>query len=259
MPRSRILRNAFFALLFITCFAGTSWWLYVSYTFVPFEPLTFDNKKGLVATETEYDFYKNLPRVLDYYHIVYKFDGLNHPLIPLNIARDKELVWNLTTKAQDIIWLYDHINEEHPSYPCQGDDREYRGYVFGKENAYHIGGDSTVDIDLTCEDIKLAEQILKTQIAAAGGMSNWHIRFELPEYYRQYFGYRNAKGEVVVYINCLLNSQNPLSGIRDHLRRVEDGGSAYWQVTVNLSRRTIENLSVNGVAVFYRPVLSRYA
>lgn len=246
MPLTRKLKIAIITSLSAISIAGISWWLYLTYTFVQFAPLMFDKQKGFVSTETVNDFYKNLRFVLKYRHIKHKLDILNHPLIQLKVAKDKELICDLTEKAQDIVWLYYRMNEKHPSFPCQGEG--YQGLVFRKEKSYHMGGDSAVAIDLTCEDIALAEQILKTKADQAGGISKWHPEIKLPLYYRQYFGYRNASGETIIYVNLVLKKVVSLSGLLDQLHHIYDGGSAYWQTTINLTRKTIDSITVNGSA-----------
>ncbi|PWV51551.1 hypothetical protein [Chitinophaga sp. S165] len=246
MAGKRNLKIAFITLLITLCIVGASWWVYLSFTFVSFEPLALNDKKELVVAKVPDDFYKNLLVVLDGYHIEHKPDVGGQLKLPLKVANDKQLIRELTEKAQDIMWLYNHTKERGPSFPCKGEG--YEGFVLKRGRPDFIGGDSAIDVDLTCGEVALAEQILHTRVDAAGGLKAWHIRYEFPDYYRQYIGYRNAKGEVVVYISLLLRRGNTISQLRRHLVLVEDGGSAYWQVEVNLNTKAIGQLSVNGSA-----------
>lgn len=246
MSGNKKLKVAFTTLISILCIAGVSWWIYISFTFVPFEPLAFNDRKEPVVVEVPGDFYKNLRVVLDGYHILHKLDILNHTLIPLKVARDKELLGELTEKAQDIVWLYNHTKDKYSSLLCIGEG--YEGFALKKGRPYFIGGDSVVDIDINCAEVALAERVLRSQIEAAGGLKAWGIKYELPDYYRQYLGYRDASGEVVVYIYFSHKRVTTISQIRDHLHLVEDGGSMYWKVEVNINRKTVSHLVVNGVA-----------
>lgn len=54
----------------------------------------------------------------------------------------------------------------------------------------------------------------------------------------------DANGETVVWINAYCDSAPPHRGIRF----VHDGGDCYWQVKVNLTRKKIYDLSINGEA-----------
>lgn len=217
------VRKSIIILLSVIFVAATSWYLYITYTLVVFEPLELNDKRELVPAETDYDFYKNLPVVLDDEHVKYELDILDHPWVSLKVARNKELILNLTEKAQDVVWLYNHKrNEKHPSFPCKGEG--YSGFVFEKEYSDHWWGKGTVNIDLTCEDIALAEQILKTNIKAAGGIDKWHIDFELSKYYRQYFGYRKASGDVCVHIEFTRKPAN-MSQFQDDIQ-----GKSYYPI-----------------------------
>jgi len=241
---TRILKPIL-VILTVIILGSTAWWLYITYTFVEFHPLKFETDIGLVPARTNYDFYKNLRVVLDVSNIKYKLDVLDHPWIQLKVARDKELVWNLTTKAEDIVWLYNHKKKEkHPSFPCGGD--EYSGFVFEKEFT-GWWGKGPGNIDLTCNDVALAEQILNDGIVAAGGIDKWHIDYKLREYYRQYLGYRNTNGDSCVHIELTVKPVN-LSKLQDELNGIKDGGSAFWRIDINLSEKKVINYSVNGGA-----------
>jgi hypothetical protein len=247
MSSSKKLRIALIALFSFICLAGVSLWIYLTYTFVVFAPLEFNDKKELVPAETDNEFYKNLRVVLAYEHVKYQLDGMDHAWIPLKVAIDRELIRSLTEKAMDVVWLYEHKKEKHPSFPCKGDG--YGGFVFEKEfsSDEHWGGDSGVNIDLTCTDVALAEEILKDSIKAVGGIDKWHIEFKLTRYFRQYFGYRNASGDVCIHIEFTLKRAS-MSVLQDDIIGMKDGGSSFWRADINLTDKKVEGVSVNGGA-----------
>lgn len=114
------------------------------------------------------------------------------------------------------------------------------------------------------QEIVLAEQILKEQIEKANQrrMNQFgrkqYIHRNLNKYFRQYAGFINENGDRVIHINFYWDRHTLFDRIKgywdDRLEYtsdyavVMDGGSRYWNVNVNLTTKTLYNLSVNGVA-----------
>jgi len=183
MPNRRILKISIIASLLAVCIATASWWLYITYTYVEFAPLAFDKQKGYVLPKTADDFYKNLRIVLKSQHIEHKLNVLDHPLIPLKTARDKALMCDLTAKALDVVWMYNHMHEKLPSFLCEG--KEYQGVYFRNEAAYGHTVDygDIVDIELGCKDIEIAERILQVQVEQLIKLHKIYSNVELALYY----------------------------------------------------------------------------
>jgi hypothetical protein len=68
----------------------------------------------------------------------------------------------------------------------------------------------------------------------------------LSQYKRQYVPSINAKGEKEVWVNCFCGHWD--SKWKEKIIRVEDGGSCYFNVTVNLTTGKYYEFKVNGVA-----------
>lgn len=72
--------------------------------------------------------------------------------------------------------------------------------------------------------------------------------FTAPRFYRfirQYLIYLNAAGDTCAYVNCMMNDDGHLNPDRRFVV-VNDGGDNYWQARLNLSRRSLLSLSING-------------
>ena len=69
----------------------------------------------------------------------------------------------------------------------------------------------------------------------------------LANYKRQLVAVTNAKGEKTVWINCFCRDDNQASW-RQHIVSVDDGGNCYFNIKLNLTRRTWYDMMVNGVA-----------
>jgi hypothetical protein len=116
----------------------------------------------------------------------------------------------------------------------------------------------------TRQDIVLAEQILKQQIEKSNHrrMNQFgrkqYIHRNLNKYFRQYAGFINENGDRVVHINLYWDRYTVFDRLKGYwddrldftsdFTVVMDGGSRYWNVNVNLTAKTLYNLSVNGVA-----------
>jgi len=207
--------------LVIICIAAAVGWrsYHMSTTFVAYQPLGLDARRAThVMFSPIADFRKCLLLVLDNYHIKYKIDDWNYISIPLKVDRDTALVRELTQKADDIAWVYDHTKHPNASFLCKG-----AGYVAV------VFQDS---INVTCEDVQIAEQILQGA----------NTKNQLSKYYRQYFGYLNEKGERCVDID--LYSKTDCDHFRFLKGRLimEDGGDSFLHAGINLTRKHFEGI-----------------
>jgi hypothetical protein len=117
----------------------------------------------------------------------------------------------------------------------------------------------------TKQDIILAEQILKQQIEKANNPKfnqfgrRQYIHRNLNKYFRQYAGFINENGDRVIHINFYWDRFNIFDRLKgdwdgrldytSDYAVVMDGGYRYWNVNVNLTTKSLYNLSVNGVAL----------
>lgn len=107
--------------------------------------------------------------------------------------------------------------------------------------------DEKFKIVLSLADVLAAEQCLREQMKAVDtnqGQSIPHVYQKLGIYMRQYVGYVDIRGETIVWVNAYCDNTPPHSGIRF----VHDGGDCFWEVKVNLTRKKIYDLSINGEA-----------
>ena len=116
----------------------------------------------------------------------------------------------------------------------------------------------------TDEEIIAAETILKMNIKTMNSnrMNQFGhypvIHRHLNDYFRQYVGVINEKGEKVIHVNChwdkytILNRirgyDDPRDRYKDGYTDVFDGGSFHWSVNANLKEKRLFGLGVNGVA-----------
>ena len=148
---------------------------------------------------------------------------------------------------------------DHSSY-VKGNN--FEGVIFS-ENYFQQSSD-TAETKIkrftpTVEDIILAERIL---IKKGNDTTNkgdiLYIFNNLKKYHRQYIGYFNNKGERMIYVNCFQLDKDQLSekikksarvpDWHNTLYIVDDGGRRYWQAHINLDKKEINDISVNGVA-----------
>lgn len=143
-----------------------------------------------------------------------------------------------------------NINAQKEAVFCKG--KGYKGYVF--DTSYLVLKsikEQQGKAMLSCDEIKIAEGILKkklvdlnaTKINQTEGCPN--IVKKLCKYRRQYFGFINAKGEKIIWINLFWNKEfNDKS--KYELIGVNDGCSYYWNIEVNITTNSLSNLQVNG-------------
>ncbi|OQP66504.1 hypothetical protein A3860_13545 [Niastella vici] len=93
-------------------------------------------------------------------------------------------------------------------------------------------------INFSSEELSLVDSILQQCI-------NDYDLMNISAYKRQYVPAINDKGEKVVWVNCFCGTSR---NWKKDLIVVNDGGSCYFNVTINLTSHKYENLIVNGVA-----------
>ncbi|HET7115091.1 MAG TPA: hypothetical protein VFI29_01285 [Hanamia sp.] len=144
----------------------------------------------------------------------------------------------------------------------------FRGTIFKssypEENLFIQAGDKLNRFTPTKENIALAESILKSQIRKANKAhfnqpgKHKYLEKNLNKYFRQYIGFINEHGDSIIHINFQwdrFTMTDRLKGYWDNrlkynsdFSQVFDGGSHYWNVNVNLNKKRLYQLSVNGEA-----------
>lgn len=84
--------------------------------FQELKPVILDNEK-LIHTEIvdmPIDFNKNIIQVLNYYGEEYHMEiNTNKLMIKRKLFENKELLWNYTNKANDSLWLKNHLEKNN--------------------------------------------------------------------------------------------------------------------------------------------------
>lgn len=105
---------------------------------------------------------------------------------------------------------------------------------------------------LTESDIKEIETLLHNCVTEYNKkLSNANKKYFLididkEKYKRQYVAVTNKKGEKEVWINCLCQTHG--DNWKTSLIMVDDGGSCFFNLIINLTKEKCYDLSVNGLA-----------
>ena len=128
----------------------------------------------------------------------------------------------------------------------------------------------------TYDEIVKSETLLKTKIKDINtpeminqGGNCPIIHKNLKNYFRQYSGNYNDKGEKIVNINFIWDKYtiwDKIKGYSDDRAKyregyyfVLDGCSYYWQVSINMTTMKIEMFSVNGIALIKKKINKNWA
>ena len=129
--------------------------------------------------------------------------------------------------------------------------QKVEGYVFTKD--FHIWGfpPESNRYTPTKQDIETAENILQENaIFICNTVMHKNLRHncakkKLRSYVRQYVGYIIDNKKIVKTFFSKRRSIN-IHNYKEDIIGVQDGGTDYWQVSINLSDYTLFGLSVNG-------------
>jgi len=106
---------------------------------------------------------------------------------------------------------------------------------------------------LSNEEMNQIENIIDKEIAKINKefKKSQHTKFNYvgnpKKYYKQIIAAINAKGEKVVWVNCLCTVSNEPDW-KTRLIGMLDGGSCYFNCKINLKTNKLYDLMVNGVA-----------
>jgi hypothetical protein len=136
-----------------------------------------------------------------------------------------------------------------PSVYVKG--KGYSGYIFNKEHSVMVSiKNQQGRFTPTFEEVERAEKLLKSRLPELNkdkisqGEKCGNIEKELESYTRQYVGFINQKGNKIIWVNMLMHLRSVPS---KHIIIVDDGGSNYWNVKIDITSRDVYDLEINGV------------
>lgn len=107
-------------------------------------------------------------------------------------------------------------------------------------------------LELTNEDLKVITKLLNDCISSNNSKQDAIKRLSehinLKSYKRQYVPFISSKGERKVYVNCfcLRDFPNEFNYWKKILVEVDDGGSCFFHLTINLTSLQYEQIYING-------------
>jgi hypothetical protein len=130
---------------------------------------------------------------------------------------------------------------------------DFEGYVFEKNHFVFVSvNDMESRYTPSTDDIMIAERILKDSLSYLrqhqviyGGPI---IYKNLENYVRQYVGCVTKERDKIIFINFVWKNQVSLNRLSEDIYYVLDGGSYYWSICINITRRRLFNMEVNGVS-----------
>jgi len=129
----------------------------------------------------------------------------------------------------------------------------FEGYIFKSDSLNNFFIEGKVKGFIPCKnEILFTEQLINQQIVQ---LTKFHKYGECPvihknlnNYYRQYVGYINEKGEKIIWIKLSLKKSRLIEKVSKEIIFVDDGCSNYWNVKVNLTKHILFEILVNGSA-----------
>ncbi len=132
--------------------------------------------------------------------------------------------------------------------------RGYQGYAFNKDFFVFMSIENQKErYTPTKQDIKLCEEILKRDIDELISSLNLCTSISkntLRKYRRQYVGFVNKDGDIIIWINMLYKRSNhrTKAELSNDIIDVLDGGEDYWNIYVNVTKKYLYKLQINGIA-----------
>ncbi len=132
-------------------------------------------------------------------------------------------------------------------------EREYNGYIFNKEHFIFISVENQKErYTPTKENIIQVENLLKDSISYILKSQNRCKpsinKKTLKKYRRQYVGFLTKDNDIIIWVNFIKNKDISDKELSEDVVRVLDGGSNYWSVFVNLTKKELFEMHVNGTS-----------
>lgn len=127
----------------------------------------------------------------------------------------------------------------------------YNGYIFNKEYFVFMSVENQKErYTPTEEDVVRIETLLKDSISYIL-RNQYHCKppinkNTLKKYRRQYVGFLTKDNNVIIWINFINNKDISGEELSEDVVRVLDGGSNYWSIFVNLTKKELFEMQVNG-------------
>lgn len=130
----------------------------------------------------------------------------------------------------------------------------YEGYIFPKEHAIWGIPPENNRYTLNAYEIIQAEKILADSINSnclVQKQVQWNKcpinKKTLKKYIRQYIGYKNERGEIVISINLYKNKKISKEMYMEDIIFISDGEFNYWSLLINISTKQLSDMRINGV------------
>ncbi|MBN8681857.1 MAG: hypothetical protein J0L99_04370 [Chitinophagales bacterium] len=97
---------------------------------------------------------------------------------------------------------------------------------------------SAIAFQATTSELRSAEKLLRRAFAARPGYQDWKVQFRLRDYRRQFYAYTNAKGEKIIFAQCIIKSWADQGDWRSFFFQPDDGCDGIFRVYLNLTLHT---------------------
>ena len=122
--------------------------------------------------------------------------------------------------------------------------------IFPTDKCHRCLPGNVTSFNLTNNDLQTTEDILLRCITNHNNKQDSTKEFseyiDLKKYKRQYIPFVNAKGERKVYVNCFCNAGWNFNDWKNTVVLVDDGGSCFFRVVINLTTLEFEDFGTNG-------------
>ena len=129
----------------------------------------------------------------------------------------------------------------------------YSGYVFDKGHFIFMNVENQKErYTPTKENIAQVETLLKDSISYILKYQNkcksLINKNTLKKYRRQYVGFLTKDNDIIIWVNFMNNKAISDKELSEDVIRVFDGGSNYWSIFVNLTKKELFEMQVNGTS-----------
>jgi len=126
--------------------------------------------------------------------------------------------------------------------------KDYQTIIPAVDNMDYLFGKGYKEYTPAEDDIEAAEKLLIEGMEMQKmGTVNRLLNRKPEDYFRQFVGAINSKGEKIIWVNCFCKTEE--SSFKDWKKNivyVKDGGNCFFNLKTNISANTLTDFFVNG-------------
>lgn len=123
---------------------------------------------------------------------------------------------------------------------------QYAFFNFDAKRHYYIFNKNYSPSKLSKDEVRKIEDLISSEVKKYNNRRKYETIKKSERYYKQFVAVENPKGEKEVWVNCSCEILE--KDWKENVQITRDGGSCFFNLKINLTKKVVYDFWVNGVA-----------